>query len=366
MTPLLAPFPSKTIALYAARMFIVRTLAFALGLAIVLQTLDLLTESGKILAVAGNDESSLWLYVGLRFPQILSFALPFSVLLGTLVTFLTLNQNSEVTIFKAAGLSAHQILMPLTAAAFGITLFTFAFNELLLVRTNARLAAWQAADYGATPTDGSVTRAVWVREGSDLILAQRVDGFDEDVVLNNVTIYDRTGNRLTGIIRAVKARPAPGGWRLSGVRGFDMETAKVTTAPSLFLALPVAPERFTGAVVKADQMPFWELVGAIENLKAAGRPTAQLEGALHHKLSGPLSAILMPLLGSVAAFGLARSGKLFVRVVAGMALGFGFFVADNFMLAMGNFGAVPPVLAAWSPILLFALIGEALLFRTEE
>ena len=30
----------------------------------------------------------------------------------------------------------------------------------------------------------------------------------------------------------------------------------------------------------------------------------------------------MPLLGAVAAFGIARSGKLFVRAVIGMALGF--------------------------------------------
>jgi lipopolysaccharide export system permease protein len=74
----------------------------------------------------------------------------------------------------------------------------------------------------------------------------------------------------------------------------------------------------------------------------------------------------MPLLGAVAAFGLARSGKLFVRAVIGMFLGFAFFVADNFMLAMGNFGTVPPLMAAWSPFLLFLLIGEAVLIRTEE
>ena len=74
----------------------------------------------------------------------------------------------------------------------------------------------------------------------------------------------------------------------------------------------------------------------------------------------------MPLLGSVAAFGLARSGHLFVRAVIGMALGFTYFVADNFSLAMGNLGAYPPLLAAWAPFLLFLLLGEAVLMRTEE
>jgi lipopolysaccharide export system permease protein len=52
--------------------------------------------------------------------------------------------------------------------------------------------------------------------------------------------------------------------------------------------------------------------------------------------------------------------------VIGMALGFTYFVADNFALAMGNLGAYPPLLAAWSPFFLFLLIGEAVLIRTEE
>jgi lipopolysaccharide export system permease protein len=74
----------------------------------------------------------------------------------------------------------------------------------------------------------------------------------------------------------------------------------------------------------------------------------------------------MPLLGAVAAFGIARSGRLFIRAVIGMALGFAYFVADKFGLAMGNLGAYPPLLAAWGPFLLFLLIGEAVLIQTEE
>ena len=75
--------------------------------------------------------------------------------------------------------------------------------------------------------------------------------------------------------------------------------------------------------------------------------------------------------GSAVVSGMARVSVS--RVVAikrlaviGMALGFTYFVADNFALAMGNIGAYPPLLAAWAPFLLFLLIGEAVLIRTEE
>ena len=69
---------------------------------------------------------------------------------------------------------------------------------------------------------------------------------------------------------------------------------------------------------------------------------------------------------AVAGFGLARSGQLFARAVIGMALGFAYFIVDNAALAMGSFGGYPPLLAAWAPFLLFFLVGETVLIRTEE
>ena len=129
------------------------------------------------------------------------------------------------------------------------------------------------------------------------------------------------------------------------------------------LSIPPAP---VATLVSADQQDFATLKRSIEELKRAGRPTGALEASLWHKLSGPVSAVLMPLLAGVAAFGLARSGQLFLRAIIGMALGFAYFVVDNFALAMGNFGAYPPLLAAWAPFLLFLLIGETVLIRTEE
>jgi lipopolysaccharide export system permease protein len=59
----MAIFPSRTIAWYTARMFLVRVTAFIIGLTIILQALDLLSESGKVLAAPGNTEADLWIYV---------------------------------------------------------------------------------------------------------------------------------------------------------------------------------------------------------------------------------------------------------------------------------------------------------------
>ena len=78
------------------------------------------------------------------------------------------------------------------------------------------------------------------------------------------------------------------------------------------------------------------------------------------------TASVSVVLAAVAAFGLARSGQVLLRATVGMALGFAYFVADNFSLAMGNVGAYPPIIAAWAPFFLFLLIGETVLIRSEE
>ncbi|MFM6854802.1 MAG: LptF/LptG family permease, partial [Sphingopyxis sp.] len=151
-------FPSRTLGWYVAKTFLLRSLAVLAMLVLVLQTLDLLGESGKIMAVAGNSNDDVWRYVGLRLPQIIARFLPFSVLLGTLITLVTLNQNSEIISMKSGGMSAHQILAPLIVASLFVALGSFLFNERIVTRSNATLSAWQKVEYARVPPN-SGTRA---------------------------------------------------------------------------------------------------------------------------------------------------------------------------------------------------------------
>ncbi|MBN8830824.1 MAG: LPS export ABC transporter permease LptG [Sphingomonadales bacterium] len=359
-------FPSRSIAVYLGKTFLWRCFAMLAMLVLVLQMLDLLSEAGNVLSYPGNGDAELWRYVSLRMPQIISRFLPFSVLLGTLIMLATLNANSEVIAMKSGGLSAHQILAPLMLASLGVAIISYVFNERVVVRATATLSAWENAKFGPIPGDRGIKSNIWVRDGEDLIRAGTITGAGSNARLQNVDIYDRHGDKLVQIISAKTGRLTSEGWLMEGVRVFDVVRGTSREVASLTVGKGIRPDQFTLSSVDPDGLSFTELQDAIETLRESGRPVASLEGALWHKITGPLSALLMPLLGSVAAFGIARSGKLFVRAVIGMALGFAFFVADNFALSMGNLGVYPPILAAWAPFLLFLLVGEAVLITTEE
>jgi lipopolysaccharide export system permease protein len=362
----LAFFPSRRLALYMVRLFLTRSLAVLFALILVLMTLDLLGEAGKILAVPGNGDAELWHYVVLRIPILVSRFLPFSVLLGTLIAFVSLNQNSEVVAMKAAGLSAHQILAPLVLASIGIAAALFAFNEGVVVNSARHVDAWSNNDYKPIPPASGVLSNVWLLKDDDLVRAAIVTGCGAGMTLHKVSIYDRSGGVLQRVINAATATPSGNGWRLHEVELYDADMNVVRRAPEVEALAGIAPGQFTIAKVDPTELDYWTLKERIAELEAAGRSTDEARAGLAHKLSGPLSTLLMPLLAAVAAFGLARSGHVMVRAVIGMALGFAYFVADNFSLAMGNAGAYPPMIAAWAPFLLFLLIGEAVLVRTEE
>ncbi len=360
-------FPSSTVALYMGRLFLARTFGILAILVIVLQTLDLLSNTGHILAYSGNGQAQVLRYISLRAPQIIATFLPFSVLLGTIITFVQMNSNSEIIALKAAGLSAHQVLAPLILASIGVAVISFAFNDRVVARATATLNQWEKVDYGPLPIDRGDRSNVWVRDGDDLIEVAQIKGRGTAALLGNVTLYDRQGGNLIAIVRAPGGKHVKGGgWQIGPASRFDVATGKVQYLGQIVIGRNVTPDQFTLVDVDADGLSFGALKAAINDLRGAGRPTKALEGSLWHKLSGPLSSMLMPLLGAVAAFGLARSGTLFIRAIIGMMLGFAYFVSDNFALAMGNLGAYPPFLAAWAPFLLFLLIGEAVLVRTEE
>jgi lipopolysaccharide export system permease protein len=359
-------FPSRRLAIYTVKLFVTRSLAVLIALVLVLMTLDLLGESGKILAVPGNGEAELWKYVSLRLPLLISRFLPFSVLLGTLIVFTSLNQHSEVVAMKAAGISAHQMLAPLMVASLIIAAALFVFNERVVVNSNRQVTAWSDNDYRPVPPESGILSNVWLLSGNDLLRAGHVGGRGRSFHIEDVEIYDRENGELQQIIKAKRGDPYNGAWKLTGVTVYSASMNMVRSVPELTALEGVRPDELTLAKVDPDQLDFWTLRERIGELERAGRPTDEARAGLWHKISGPLSTILMPLLAATAAFGLARSGQVLIRATIGMALGFAYFVADNFSIALGNYGAYPPFLAAWAPFMLFLLIGEFVLVRQEE
>ncbi|MBO6503956.1 MAG: LPS export ABC transporter permease LptG [Kordiimonadaceae bacterium] len=360
--------PSRTLARYMVRMHLSRFFGILIGLTVVLQMLDLLATADDVMAADGATWVSIVSYVSMRAPQLVSQFAPFAALLATLLTLATLNQSSEVTVMKASGLSSHRILLPLGIASLLIGIAHFIFNEAIVTKANADLEYWQENDYAIDlPENDNLAGRTWLREGNSIVLVEAVSQVRNRVVLDKVSIFERDENgRVQAMVKADFAWFQNDAWTLHDVRRFDANTHLLSVTPTVPWAIPTRPDRFLALNVKADQVSFSELWNSMQRIEEEGLSTDRLMASFLQKIAAPASTLLMPLLAAVAAFGVSRAGNLVIRLVFGMALGFSFFVADNFMLAMGEFGVAPPFLAAWAPFFLFLLVGYTVIFYTEE
>ena len=273
-------FPSRTLTTYLAKMFIVRIMAVLLMLVLVLQMLDLLSESGDILAYPGNGEAQLWTYVTLRVPQLIARFLPYSVLLATIITLATLNQNSEVISMKAAGMSAHQILAPLMLTAIVISGISFVFNERVVTRATATLNVWEKQNYGPMPKSSDTRTNVYLSDGTNILAAGELSGRGANMQMRDVTWYRRNADGIIlQQVRAPSATYGTSGWKLANPVSFDVQSAQQTVITPISIAPQLTPQRISLTRVDAAGENALELRESIDRLEAAGRHTGELRAA---------------------------------------------------------------------------------------
>jgi lipopolysaccharide export LptBFGC system permease protein LptF len=100
----------------------------------------------------------------------------------------------------------------------------------------------------------------------------------------------------------------------------------------------------------------------VRRLKTSGYRTGELETSLDSKIAAPFLVPIMALLTLPCAVRVGRRGAL---AGIGLALGVGivFLIATAFFGKLGGVGALPPVLAAWSPNVLAATTAAYLLLK---
>lgn len=352
---------------YVGRLFAIRFIGLLIFFVIILQALDLLNRSEAIMAADGATTQSIYRYILLRSPQIVSQFTPFAALLATVVTLSSLNLSSEIVIMRAAGMSVHRVLLPIGVACGIIAAAHFTFNELVVVQGSERLAYWEANDFAVDlERDASTRTNIRVNHDGEIIHAAAAARTAGGVRLTDVVIYDLdAGGLVDAVTEARSAIFEDGAWRLVNVREAREDVSAADIAPTRPWATSLNPELLFALTLNPDRSSLPTIVRQIRQLNEDGAATGAAITSLLGRFSKPMSTLLMPLLGAIAGFGVSRQGNQLMRATSGAALGFVYFVAENLMLAVGKLGVVPPVLGAFFPFVLFLLVGFAILLAME-
>jgi len=110
------------------------------------------------------------------------------------------------------------------------------------------------------------------------------------------------------------------------------------------------------------EMSAGELGEMIGTLGPAGKDTQRLQVQYHFKYSIPLGCLVFALIAAPISFRFSRHGS-FVGIVVAVLIVFLYNGVRSWTLAFGLAGTLDPVLAGWTPDVVFGVLGIVLLAR---
>lgn len=359
----------RTINLYILReiavpfVMILFVLTFVLLMGRILQLMDLMVNKGIGLA-------DVAIFILLLMPSFLMFTIPISLLVAILMGLGRLSGDNEITVMRASGISIYQIYLPIAAASLLALILTAVVTLFLVPQGNF---ATKNHLYNVSKKQASIgiREKVFIDDFKGLLIYAETIPLD-GAFMEGVLISDTRLMQEPSTIVAKKAYLISDPKTLTvTMRLEDGSTHTVDTALKNYrkmdfkyydVSLDIGSALFDESKLKEKSSGEMTVLELRDRLRKKGIDEPQLREAaieLNKKLSIPMSCLIFGILGVPLGMRAHRSVKS-----RGISIG-ALIVAVYYMLQLGGealvqTGKAGPALGAWTPNLVFALLGIAL------
>jgi len=351
----------KTWTRYCSRLFLASFFVILSGFVALVGSFDLMKNGDQVVQRHAGEGLALAHYAVLRVPEIVSIVLPLCVLVAALLTLARLALNNEVLAFRSSGVPSYKLMLAFLPAAALVSGFHFLVNDQLSPRARHALARWGAQ--GKLP-QAPVEGGFWTRDGTAIIHFQEV--FNAGAELRQVTVFrlDQNSN-LVQRITARSAKYLGGRWLLQGVRRLSVPTGSQDQLAQLDWSTDLRPSHLADLATPPSSLSLTELLRFAAHPAIGNHPNYLYKIWLYRRIALLVLSPLMVLLAAPVAAGLDRLGGVALRFGIGVGIGFLYFVLDGAVLKIGESGAIPAVLGALCPMVVFAVLGAAMLARMD-
>lgn len=311
--------------------------------------------------------STIAVISALRVPALIEQAFPFIILFASIFTLLSFNRKLELVVARAAGISVWQILLPFVVGSALIGLAAIFFYNPLAALAQARSATIE------TEIAGGSTRTVqglapWLRQSGEgiesIIGAKAISG--GGLELGGVTAFVLAPDgTVRERIDAPNARLVDEAWELASPTvtqiGYPPRKLERYRLPTT-----LRPEYVEQRLADPQAIPIWDLRSKIEVARSLGYNAEAF--AMHYNtlIAKPALFVAMTLLAATVAVKFARTGQSGRTIVGGIAAGFVLYVVTFLAQALGSNAVVPPVVAAWFPVVAAGFFGVTILLHQED
>ncbi len=325
-----------------------------------------LFELWRFIITRGVGLGTVGEYLLFLLPLVSVQLLPASVLIAMLATYALIARRNEAIAWWSGGQSVYRLMLPGLLFAVVIAACLWGVQERLMPQANIRQDALRSQIRGGL----SRTTVGYDRQWLASAETERLYSYEyeESGALKNPIIYDfDSGGVHLGRIMAGQSAHWPAGSdhvELRDVLSLGLQAPDVGWGRqgTVVLGTVDPQEAFKPTVDKPSHLSAKVLSERIKSTERRGASASAFEIALQKKYAGPFGVLVMALIGIPLALSFGRKSAM-VALCMAIALGLIFWAAVGGFQQMGEYGLLPPIVAAWSPIVIFAAAGFYLLFR---
>jgi lipopolysaccharide export system permease protein len=322
----------------------------------------------KIRMFLGNHATTVKMasYFIFSLPMIISYMLPPSILIATLLTYSSLSKHSEITAMKANGISLYRMSIPPLIFAVFVSIFSFFFNELITPASIQKTEHIIIVDIQKQKTFGFFQQnEIWYRSDKAFYNFKMFD-INSDI-LRGVTInYLNSDFSLKMRLDAKEVEWKNNQWVFHNLltTSFDENNAPVLEwSKEKIINLPEKPNDFKIIQKDAEKMGYFELKKYVKKIQTEGYDVQRYLVDLQGKIAVSLVTIILVVIGVSFSLRSERSGGTMQSLGIGIIVGFSYFVVHAFCMTLGKSGTLPSVLAAWAANILFSAVAAILFYR---
>ena len=340
---------------------IMRTMAisFVFGFAALVAAFDVFTgfELWRFITAKGGSVKLLGEYLFYLLPLVSIELFPASVLIAALMTYALIARRREAVAWWAGGQSVYRLMLPGLAFAVAVAAGSWLIQEWIMPQANVKQDNLRARIRGNIAQSSLGTERRWLVSSDGL----RIFSYDFDAprqALIKPAIYE-FGSSRTELKRLLTGERGawlgPNRLELDTAEWFDFDQARVArqSAKTMTIDGVDPPSAFRPTVDRPSQLDTTRLRDYIKILKARGADTAMLGVGLQKKYASPFSIVIMALIGMPLAISLGRKSTV-IALCSAVVVSLLYWLLSSGFQQLGEHALLPPAVAAWAPIVIFA------------
>ncbi len=339
--------------------YLMRTiLASTLLVLMVLLALATLFEFiGELDNKLGNyGVSQALLYSVLRLPQLASQMLPMATLIGALIGLGGLAGNSELVVMRSAGLSVGNLAGMVAVTGVVIMVATALIGEFIgppldyYARTMRNEARFQQDERNSG-------NAAWVKDGPVILHLERVNS---EFKFGGIYVFRfNEDNSLRSIARAENSGIDDSDkWILENFREtrFQDDGVQVIESSRTVESFDLSGDMLGITLVKPVSLSAKGLLSYIRYLNKNNLSSGRYETELWSRISTTSTIVIMPVLALAFVFGSLRVSGSGGRIMIGVLIGLGYYLASEMIANSGQVYDLDPALVTWLPSLVLLAV----------